>query len=174
MALDPWTLESPTPAFKFYTDQVDLRTKEPFQFVDLTELVAERVRRSGVANGLVNVHTRHTTTGLIVNENEPGLLDDLAGLLARLAPREARYRHDELARRPLCPPEEPLNGHAHLRSVILGSSVTLNLIEREVGLGRWQRIFLVELDGGRRRSLSIGVLGLTSGAAPSDGKLRVV
>ena len=80
-------------------DLVHLRTEEPLQFIDLTELVAERVRKSGVAEGLVTVQSRHTTAGVVVNENEPRLLEDLMDLLERWAPRGARYRHNDLPER---------------------------------------------------------------------------
>ncbi len=161
MAMEPWTIEPPTPAIKFYNDLFELRTEEPLQFIDLTELVAERVRRSGIVNGLVNVQTRHTTTAIVVNENEPGLLEDVTDLLARLAPRDASYRHDDLENRPFVPPEERPNAHSHLRSVVLAPSATLNLVEGKIQLGPWQRIFLVELDGARKRAISIAVMGMT-------------
>ncbi len=165
MAMEPWTIEPPTPALKFYNDLFELRTDKPLQFIDLTELVAERVRRSGIVNGLVNVQTRHTTTAIVVNENEPGLLEDVTDLLARLAPRDASYRHDDLEHRHV-PPEERPNAHSHLRSVVLAPSATLNLVEGKIQLGPWQRIFLVELDGARKRAISIGVMGMTGPSTP--------
>ena len=149
------------PAFKFYTDLFELRTAESQQFIDLTELVAERVRRSRIRDGFVNVQTRHTTTAVMINENEPGLLHDVSDLLTRLAPRDASYRHDDLENRPYAQPGEPRNGHSHLRSVVLAPSATLNVVGGQLQLGRWQRIFLVELDGPRKRAVSIGVLGMT-------------
>ncbi len=161
MAVKPWTIEPPTPALKFYHDLFELRTEEPLQFIDLTELVAERVRRSGIVNGLVNVQTRHTTTAIVVNENDPGLLEDATDLLARLAPRDASYRHDDLENRQFVPPEERLNAHSHLRSMVLAPSATLNLVEGKIQLGPWQRVFLVELDGARKRAISITVMGMT-------------
>ena len=145
-------------------DLVDLRTEEPLQFIDLTELVAERVRRSGVAEGLVTVQSRHTTAGVVVNENEPRLLEDLKDLLERWAPRGARYRHNDLEARagPLAPDETP-NGHAHARALLLGTSVCLNVAAGAIDLGGWQRVFLVELDGPRRRTVSVRVLGVGAG-----------
>ena len=161
MATEPWTIEPPTPALKFYNDLFELRTEEPLQFIDLTELVAERVRRSGIVNGLVNVQTRHTTTAIVVNENEPGLLHDVTDLLARLAPRDANYRHDDLEKRPFAPSDERPNAYSHVRSVVLAPSATLNVVEGKMQLGLWQRIFLVELDGARKRAISIAVMGMT-------------
>jgi secondary thiamine-phosphate synthase enzyme len=151
------------PGVAFDHDVIHVRTREPLQFVDVTDLVAERVRCSGVAHGMVNVQTLHTTTAVVVNENEPLLLEDLAAALGRWAPEHIPYRHDDLTlRRVNLTPGERANGHAHARALLLGSSETLNVLGGVVQLGRWQRIFLVELDGGRKRSLSVTVMGLAA------------
>jgi secondary thiamine-phosphate synthase enzyme len=150
-----------TPAqMRASSDLVHLRTERPLQFIDITELVAERVRRSGVEHGLVCVQTLHTTTGLVVNEGEPLLTEDLEHALERLAPRDLRYAHDDVARRLNAAIDESANGHAHCKALALAPSVTLNVVEHRLVLGRWQCILLAELDGGRRRSLSILVLGV--------------
>ena len=73
-----------------------------------------------------------------------------AGLRERLAPRDHGWRHDDFdAREGDLPPDEPANGHAHARALLLGASECLNLAGGELVLGRWQRIFFVELDGPR-------------------------
>ena len=141
-------------------DIVNLRTEERLQFVDLTDLVTERVRRAGISHGLVNIQTHHTTTAIVVNEAEPLLLEDIKDLLERWAPRNGRYRHNDLeARFPPPPPEERQNGHSHARAIFLGASESLNIVDGKLLLGQWQRIFLVELDGARTRTVSIVVLG---------------
>lgn len=140
------------------SDRAELATEARMQFIDVTELVRERVRRSGVRHGLVVVHTKHTTTAVVVNENEPHLLEDLHDRLERWAPLDGDYRHNRLHSRDR-PGERP-NGHAHARAVLLGMSAGLNIIDGALELGAWQSIFFVELDGPRRRSLSILVLGL--------------
>ena len=161
MPLEPMLSRAEGPNFRVCHQQIDLRTQERLQFIDISELVADRVRRSGVVHGLVHVQTRHTTTAIVVNENEPLLIEDLKTLMERLAPRAAAYRHDDLAaRRAPVPLDERPNGHAHARAVALGGSQTLNVVDGQIHLGRWQRIFLVELDGRRKRSVSITILGL--------------
>ncbi len=140
-------------------DRVELRTERPLQLIDLTALVAERVRRSGIREGMVNVQSRHTTAAIVVNENEPLLLEDFEEALERWAPREAAYRHNDLAARKAVPLGERPNGHAHARALLLPTSVCLNVGEGEVDLGAWQSVFLLELDGPRRRCVSIQVLG---------------
>jgi secondary thiamine-phosphate synthase enzyme len=142
-------------------DLVHLRTKRPLEFVDLTALVAERVLRSGISEGMVTVQSRHTTAALVVNENEPLLVEDFEDLLERWAPEGARYRHNDLAAREAPPPDERPNAHAHARALLLGASVALNVVAGEVDLGAWQSIFLVELDGPRSRTVSVQVLGVS-------------
>jgi secondary thiamine-phosphate synthase enzyme len=153
-------------AVRVCRDLVHLRTEKAVQFVDLTEIVAERVRRSGVDEGMVVVQSRHTTAAVLVNENEPLLLEDLQDLLERWAPAGARYRHNDLESRRDAPLDEKPNGHAHARALLLATSVCLNVAGGQVDLGEWQSVFLVELDGPRRRSVSVQVLGVSAGGRP--------
>ena len=103
----------------------------------------------------------HTTAAILVNEHEPLLLDDLSRVLAGWAPAHARYSHDDFERRTanMTPDERP-NGHAHARAMALQASTTLAVIGDEVQLGRWQRIFLVELDGPRSREVVVTTVGV--------------
>ena len=160
MATKLFVTEEEGAALKACSDLVEIRTEERLQFIDLTALVAERVRRSGVWQGLVCVQTRHTTAAVTVNENEPLLVEDLKAFLERLAPRDARYGHDDRLRRAGdLPPGESENGDAHCSALLLGASQTLTIVGGELQLGRWQSLFLVELDGPRKRSISLVVLG---------------
>lgn len=138
--------------------EIDVQTSESIAFVDLTSEVAARVLASGVRTGVAHVHTCHTTTGLVLNENEPLLLSDLRRLLERLSPGALGYAHDDIARRG-CPPEEPKNGAAHCRALLLPSSQCLPIRHGRLALGRWQSLFLVELDGPRRRMLRVTLTG---------------
>jgi secondary thiamine-phosphate synthase enzyme len=147
-------------AVRVCRDLARLRTERRLQFVDLKELVEERVRRSGVREGMVTVQSRHTTAAVLVNENEPLLLQDFEDLLRRWAPADARYRHNDLEAREGAPADERPNGHAHARALLLGVSVCLNVAEGRLDLGEWQSVFLVELDGPRDRTLSLQVLGV--------------
>lgn len=161
MALPTFATEKATTDFKLCHDHVELQTRQRVQFIDLTELVLERVRRSGVRHGMVNVQTKHTTTGIVVNENEHHLLRDFEEQLESWAPRDVAYRHNDLeARRfSLIDPEEQPNGDSHARALLLGASETLNIVDGAIDLGRWQRVFLVELDGGRSRTVSLLIMG---------------
>ena len=149
------------PVFTTFSDAVTLRTQARRQFIDLTELVAERVRRSGIRDGLVLVQSHHTTAAVVVNENEPLLLGDFERLFERLCPADVPYDHDDLARRIDPAEEERPNGASHCRCVLLGVSQALHVAGGVLQIGRWQRLLLVELDGPRSRTLSIVVLGGT-------------
>ena len=143
-----------------YQDLIELWSEEPTQFIDLTERVAFFLHRSGVTHGIVQIRVLHTTAAIVVNENEPLLLDDFKAMLERLAPRSGAYAHDDPLRRHVnLVPEERHNGHAHVQALLLGESRQLSVIDGEAELGRWQSIFLVELDGPRKRSISLTVMG---------------
>ena len=148
---------------KIRHDRVHLHTQKRIQFIDITELVRERVRRAALHHGIVNVQTNHTTTGVVLNENEHHLLRDFEDRLEAWAPREATYGHNDLdARRfQLISPDERANGDAHARALLLGASETVNVIASRIELGQWQRLFFVELDGPRSRNISILALGTT-------------
>jgi secondary thiamine-phosphate synthase enzyme len=154
MSIEP--LPNPRSSPGIYSETVHIRTQRSQQFVDITELVAERVRRSRISRGIVNVQSCHTTASILVNEFEPELLLDLDRLTEEWAPRNHGYRHDQRD----MPAGERANGHAHARAVLLGTSTILNVEDGEIRLGSWQRILLAELDGPRRRGISIVVLGL--------------
>lgn len=139
--------------------RIPLFTSAPTACIDITDQLRRFVTAAGVRTGTVTVQTLHTTTALVVNEGEPLLLRDFESLLERLVPRAAFYRHDDLAQRPDVAADEPLNGHAHCRALLLPTSVTLTVMGGDLVLGRWQRLFFIELDGPRRRELVAVVTG---------------
>jgi secondary thiamine-phosphate synthase enzyme len=134
-------------------------TSHATEFVDVTKLVREEVRRSGLRTGRVHLQSLHTTVGLAINENEPLLLRDFQKLLERLAPRDVGYEHDDFARRYEISMDEPVNGHAHCRQLLLTGFATLLVEEGKLVLGRWQSVFAVELDGPRHRELALQLDG---------------
>jgi octaprenyl-diphosphate synthase len=135
------------------------KTSSPTQFVDITEQLRQEVRRSGLRIGRIHLQSLHTTVGLAVNENEPLLLRDFESLLERLAPSGAGYEHDDFARRFEVALDEPVNGHAHCRQLLLTGFATLLVEKGDLVLGRWQSVFAVELDGPRQRELAIQLDG---------------
>jgi secondary thiamine-phosphate synthase enzyme len=139
---------------------IRITTDHPTQFIDLTGRLEALVAEAGIRSGFVNVQTLHTTTAIVVNELEPLLLSDFVTLLEHAAPRHAGYRHDDdTARTVNVTPGERTNGHSHCRALLLGPSVCLNVIDGRLMLGRWQRVFMAELDGPRAREISVLILG---------------
>lgn len=139
---------------------IHITTLRPTEFIDLTDRLEAIVSGLRIRAGLVNVQTRHTTTAVIVNEHEPGLLADFTALLERSAPAGGAFRHHEApARSGDTTAAERPNGHAHCRALLLPSSAGLNVAGGRLQLGRWQRVFLVELDGPQERELSVLVAG---------------
>jgi secondary thiamine-phosphate synthase enzyme len=135
-------------------------TRHPTEFIDLTDRLERLVADAGVRSGILNVQTLHTTTALVINEHEPLLLADFKALLEGAAPGDGRYGHDDTAARTVnvTAAERP-NGHAHCRALLLPPSVCLNVASGRLQLGRWQRVFLVELDGPREREISLVIFG---------------
>jgi secondary thiamine-phosphate synthase enzyme len=134
-------------------------TEQPTEFVDITARIECFLDRAQLSVGVVNVQSLHTTAAIVVNEGEPLLLEDFQQLLDRTVPRSHPYRHDDMACRANVGADEPVNGHAHCRALVLPSSASLNVIKGRLALGRWQRVFLVELDGPRTREISLVALG---------------
>jgi secondary thiamine-phosphate synthase enzyme len=141
-------------------DRAEILSEERTQFIDLTEWVGRCLRQARIGHGIAVVRVLHTTAAIVINENEPLLLGDLKAMLERLAPEGEAYAHDDpLRRRVNVEPEERRNGHAHARALLLGESKQISVLEGALELGRWQSIFLVELDGPRRRTISVTVMG---------------
>ena len=139
---------------------ISLITSRPTQFIDITDRIRALVEASGVSLGIVNIQALHTTTAILLNENEPLLLADFEAALGRIVPADGRYRHDDPSLRVVnLTPNERTNGHSHCRALLLGTSACVNIVDGTLVLGRWQRLFFVELDGPRERCISAVVLG---------------
>ena len=137
-------------------------TTEP-EFVDITDPVAEYVRESGIRNGFLLVFSKHTTAAITIQENEPLLLRDLCDLLERYSPRDAEYSHNDFSVRTVhMHKDECPNGHSHCRHLVLGTSETIPVIDGAMALGRWQRLFMVELDEAspKPREILVQIMGV--------------
>jgi len=130
----------------------DIRTTARVAVVNVTEECREALSRTGIARGLAVVTVQHTTCGLCVNEDEPGLRHDLELLSSRLVdlvrPPEG-FRHDRVDD----------NARAHLTAVLLGHSMTVPVLDGALALGTWQSLFLMEIDGPRTRRVDMVFLG---------------
>ena len=147
--------------FRVSNEIIVVQTGEAPHFIDLTDQVNEVLSRSGVTSGQVLVFSRHTTAAIRVQEAEPLLLEDMRDCLERLAPRDLDYRHNDFRVRTVnMTPDESPNGHSHCRHLFLSSSETIPVVDGQLAFGRWQRVFLIELDHPRRREIHVQVLGL--------------
>ena len=128
-----------------------VRSEAPLQMVDITERVVATVASSGVHEGLASVFCPHTSCGLAVTEAEDGHHQDLAAVLEELAPEGREWAHDDLTRRwQNLEPDERRNGWSHIRHLLATApSLVLPVLNGTLALGRWQAVFLVELDGPR-------------------------
>jgi len=142
-----------------FFERIRYQTSGHLEFVDITDAVDEVVKRSGVQFGMVNIQSKHTTCAVLINENEPLLLEDFKRLLERLVPADEEYGHNDFSIRTVnMNPFEDKNGHSHCRALFLPTSQMVNIIDSNIDLGTWQRIFLVELDKPKDRTISVVVL----------------
>ena len=140
-------------------EHLSVETTRNFEVIDITPRVREIISASGITEGQVLITSLHTTVALTVNENEERLLRDMEHYFLSIAPREAKYLHNDIHLRD-CPPDEPENAHAHLIAMLLGNSEALAVHEGAPALGKWQSLLMVELDGPRDRRLAVQVLGV--------------
>ncbi len=124
----------------------------PRRLVDVGARVQSVVERSGARTGLCTVFIRHTSAGLVIQENaDPAVLRDLARWLDGIAPESDEYEHGE---------EGPDDMPAHLRSVVTRTSETIPVSDGRLALGTWQALYLWEHRArGRRRELVVTVVG---------------
>ena len=134
-----------------------VETEERIELIDLTNRIMEFVRRFNISEGLVSLWSMHTTCTLFINEFQVALLADIKRFLEHMVARDAEYMHND----PNHSDCDRMNADSHLRALLLGHSLTLQVSGGEVVLGQWQRILMAELDGPRARSLRIQIFGVS-------------
>ena len=142
---------------------IEVATERVFHVIDVTDECGALLERSGVRDGTLVVYTPHTTCAIKINERETCFLEDFRLFMEQLVPPDAYYRHDDFQIRTENlddPDAEPVNGHAHIKAMLLGSSSEhVPVVDGELALGRWQRIMFIELDQARPRRLHVQVQG---------------
>ncbi len=133
-----------------------VQTDERIQVIDLTSQVMELVRKFNIREGVVSLWSMHTTCALFINEFQTALLSDIKHFLGRLVERDADWLHND----PDHSDCDRLNADSHLRAMLLGHNLTLQVSGGEVVLGQWQRVLMAELDGPRARSLRVQIFGI--------------
>jgi secondary thiamine-phosphate synthase enzyme len=135
---------------RFHTEYLTFNTKKQREYVHLTPQVETIVKKSGIREGMVLVSAMHITAGVYVNDDEPGLIQDIDEWLENLAPFRADYRHHQTG-------ED--NGDSHLKALLIHHQVILPVTGGKLDLGTWQRVFYSEFDGQRPKRVIVKVMG---------------
>lgn len=134
---------------RVHKEVLNIATQKRTQLINVTFQVRDIVGRSRIRDGLLSLYVSHTTSGILINENEAGLKEDIEKSLEKLFPKGGKYLHNRVDN----------NADAHLKSIFLGSALTLPVTGGSLKLGMWQSIFFAEFDGPRKRNLTIMVIG---------------
>jgi secondary thiamine-phosphate synthase enzyme len=137
-------------------ETITIDTTERLELVDLTDAVMAFVRRSGVTEGLLSLWSMHTTCSVFINESQKALEADIKAFLEHVVARGEYYRHND----PDHSDCDRHNADSHLRAMVLGHSVTLQISGGELVVGQWQRVLCAELDGPRTRTVRAQVIGI--------------
>jgi secondary thiamine-phosphate synthase enzyme len=124
-----------------------IKTHKSDEFINITDIVRQEVKKSGVKDGAAIIFIPHTTAGVTINENaDPDVVYDMLSGLRKIAPESAGYRHMEG------------NSHAHIKASLMGSSCTVIIENGELKLGTWQSIYFCEFDGPRTRKIYVKII----------------
>jgi len=135
-----------------HSKKITFSTKGEVQMIDITGQVGLAVSESGLNSGIACVFTPGSTCAVTTTEYEPGLLSDIPAALERIAPKDIEYRHNERW--------GDGNGRSHVRSALLGPSITIPFDGGKLSLGTWQQIVFIELDvRSREREVLVKVIG---------------
>ena len=137
---------------------IEIDTEAGINIYNITPEIETIIASTKINNGQVLVFSRHTTTAIAINENEPRLLEDIKVFLRKLAPEGDRYLHNDLHLRDV-PEDEPINAHSHLMALGLNTSEVIPIIDGKMFLGTWQSILFFELDGARKRAIFCQIIG---------------
>lgn len=129
-------------------ESITIDSAKKCELINITSHINDIIRENNVESGLVNISTRHTTSGIIINEDESGLKEDIVNVLEEIIPYK-NYLHDRIDN----------NARSHLMATITTPTQTLPIVNGRLSLGTWQSIFFLELDGPRlNRKVTISIL----------------
>ena len=114
-----------------------LNSNKNFEIIDITSAINQEI---DIESGIANIFSKHSTSAIVVNENESGLLNDLEFMLRELVSDKHSWQHDRIDN----------NAKSHLKSFLLSSSETIPISNGKLDLGTWQSVFFIELDGPRK------------------------
>jgi secondary thiamine-phosphate synthase enzyme len=143
---------------QFIHQTFEIQTQENFQIVDLTPKIKTWIQTEAIQQGQITLVGQHTPTALMINEAEARLWKDIQIFLQKIAPSSDRYFHNDLHLRDV-PEDEPINAHAHLMAMLLDTSLVLPIVDGKLGLGTYQAVLMLELDGPRSRKVIGQIFG---------------
>jgi len=139
-----------TTSMKSATEYLWLNTRQPREYLNITDSVEAVVEKSGIQEGMALVSAMHITAGVYVNDAESGIIQDIDEWAEKLAPTGPNYRHHRTGE---------TNGDAHLKSLLIHHQVVVPITDGKLDLGPWQQIYYAEFDGCRRKRVIIKVIG---------------
>jgi secondary thiamine-phosphate synthase enzyme len=145
-----------TGSYRVASGVLKVQSQDREQLHNITDLVRDFVKASGIRAGSLNVFSLHTTNGIFVNEWQDALVHDVQGYLSNIINKNTYFRHND----PAWSDCERHNADSHLRSLMLGISLTLQIADGDLALGEWQSVIVAEFDGPRERSIRIQVMGI--------------
>ena len=135
-----------------YFEEIILSTKGNCDIIDITHKTTKVIEKSGIKNGVVTVFAVGSTAGITTIEYEPGLMKDIPKMLDKIIPSVGSYKHNETW--------GDGNGHSHLRSAMVKTSLTIPFVKSEMTLGTWQQIVFLDFDNRpRTRRIAVQILG---------------
>lgn len=135
---------------QIYNEQITLQTKKPREIVNVTPQIKAAMEKSGFADGLIVVTALHSNSAIFVNDEEPGLLEDIEGWLDKLAPIRDDYKHEG---------RFESNAGVHLQALLLNHQAIVAFSEKRLDLGPWQHVLYADLDGLRPKRIAVKVIG---------------
>lgn len=153
---DQPAVEVVTGTYRVATAVSKVQTEKREELYNLTQMVRDFVKSSGVSAGSVIVSSMHTTCALVINEWQDALVHDVKTYIQSLTEADTYYRHND----PQLSDCDRHNADSHLRSLILGMTLTFQIAEGEIVLGEWQSIIMAELDGPRERTVRLQAMGV--------------
>lgn len=137
---------------KVLSDTIQLHSEGEGDIIDLTTQLSNIVKDSEIKNGTVTIFVSGSTAAVTTIEYEPGLVHDFPEMLSRIAPRDIEYKHDNTW--------HDGNGHSHVRSSLIGPSITIPIVQGKLTLGTWQQVVLLEMDTrSRTRTVILQIMG---------------
>src|SRR4030095_6659370 len=149
-------VETKSGTYKVASTTLAFTTSERVELKTITQEIAAFVEETPIRDGIVQVSSLHTTAGLMMNETQDALLADMATMFEQVLPRNVYYKHND-PRHSDC---DRKNADAHLRTLVVGHSISIPLVDGKLKLGTWQNVLLTEFDGPGNRKIHIQVMGI--------------